>query len=270
MGRFFKTRLVTAMVILAGLLLIIQGFGSYLVERLSQFESASPIINEPLETQVVKRKTLRLDTMSYYMLQVGVFNDSAAGQPIVDALAALGYRVYTTDQAPYHLWLGCVSDSEGLADYPAEIADIGQDIYVAQGLVNAAALSFNDDALFVAQRIVPIVEKSDVLLKHGLKMFQTYHYADYSEPIWQEQFDRLGGEIDALTADIEQALLEEESEALAMPLVDLETTLEEFKQSLAVVAEKRNDRAVLLAQSYLLQLINQYHQLILAATDNGS
>lgn len=262
MGRYYGMKVMTLLIALIAMLGIIQGFGGYLVGQLSQFESVSPIIDAPLEPAIVKRKTLRLVPEKFYMLQMGTFNDLAKGQEIVDELAKLGYRVYTTAESPYRLWLGCFSDMDSMTEIPAEIKKYGQDIYVAKGLLNEVALSFDDDQLFVKERIVPVVEKSDILLKHSLKTFRSIYYQDYADAIWSEQVERLEEEIQALQIDIATALSVDDNEMIAKALVDYQTVLQDYEQSLQVVLDKKNDKAVLLAQSYLQQMIGQYHQFI--------
>lgn len=243
----------------------IQGLGSYLVEQISQFDETAPILEEPSEPKIIKRQTLRLETVEFYMLQVGSFAEVAVGQEIIDRLADAGYRVYTKEGPPYKLWLGCFSDKEAMNEIPQAVAQYGQDIFVVSGLLNEVALSFNEDQNFIKERLVPVIGESDIMLKHSLKMFQRTEYQQYTEAIWQEMIDQLSTEIANIELENENILADEHSQVLAKALVDFDDSLENYQQSLQMILEKKNDQIVLLAQSYLQQAIGCYHRLIIAA-----
>lgn len=267
MKRSAGLKIVGLLVALAAVLGMIQGMGGYLIAQLSQFETRAPEVDSPAETPVIHRQTLRLETMEYNTLQIGTFTDITAGQHIIDELATEGYRVFVTSEEPYHLWIGCFSSSDGMATIPEAIKVKGEDIYVTKALLNEKVLSFAEDQLFIKDAIVPLLEKSDVVLKHSLKMFQTAYYAAYDDALWQQQIERLREEIKDVHSFTEEVLLEADKQQLAKPLADYQVLLEEYSQSLTIVLDKKSDQAVLLAQSYLLELISQYHQLIDTAND---
>lgn len=260
------------LLVLLAVLGMIQGLGGYLVAELTQFETPAPAADSPAaETPtVIRRQTLRLETMAYHTLQIGTFTDLTAGQHIIDELAKEGYRVFVTPSEPHHLWVGCFASAEGMQHIPEAIQAKGEDIYVTKALLNETVLSFDEDELFFKEHLVPLLEKSDVVLKHSLKMFQTADHGVYDEDLWQQQIQRLQEEIEHVHNFTEEVLLEADAQSLAKPLADLQVLLEEYSQSLTIILEKKNDQAVLLAQSYLLELISQYHQLIEIANSCSS
>ena len=265
MKRLAGIRVIGMLAALAAVLALIQGLGGYLVSELTQFETTAPEVGSPAETQtpaVIHRQTLRLETMAYNTLQIGTFTDLAKGQHIIDELAEEGYRVFVTPSEPYHLWVGCFAAPEGMQNIPEVIQAKGEDIYVTKALLNETVLSFDEDQLFFKEHLVPLLEKSDIVLKHSLKMFQTADYQAYDDALWQQQIQRLQEEIEHVHSFTEEVLLEADAQPLAKPLADFQVLLEEYSQSLTIITEKKNDQAVLLAQSYLLELISQYHQLI--------
>lgn len=262
-------RIIGGIVGLVAIFALIQGMGGYLIAQLSQFETKAPDVDSPAETPVIHRQTLRLETVEYYTLQIGTFTDLTSGQHIIDELAQQGYRVFVTASEPYHLWIGCFGLANGMESIPEVIKEKGEDIYVAKALLNEKVLSFQEDQIFFKDYLVPLVEKSDVLLKHSLKMFQTAYYAAYDEELWQQQIQRLQEEIDGVHNFTEEILMVDDNQQIAKPLADYQVVLEEYSQSLAIISDKKNDQAVLLAQSYLLELISQYHQMIEQANACG-
>lgn len=253
---------VSLLLLLVVMLAVIQGMGNYFIKQLSQFELQPPKENFAQDKPLLRKQTLRLETVEYYALQIGTFTDLTAGQHIIDELAAAGYRVFVTDTEPKHLWIGCFSSSEGMMAVPKIVQEKGEDIYVVKDFVNTCALSFPDDQIFCKTYLVPLVEQSDVLLKHSLKMFRSAAYQDYSGDLWQQQISRLQQEIEAICQATEAVLLVDDNQSLAKPLADYQVRLQEYSQSLDVLLEKKNDQGVLLAQSYLLEIISGYHQLI--------
>ena len=269
MKRYAAARIILIMAVVLAAFAAIEGLGSYLVQQLSQFDETTPIIEAPAEQKVIKRQTLRLDTVQFYMLQVGSFSDAALGQNVINQLADCGYRVYTKEGPPYKLWIGCFSEKEGLAEIPEPIKQYGQDIFVVSGILNEVALTFGEDQTFIKDNLVPLIGESDVMLKHSLKMFQRANYDQYADEIWQQMIEKINGEIDEILQKKEDILLEDDYQLLAKALVDFGDSLTDYQQSLLMITEKKNDQMVLLTQSYLQQAIAGYHNLILAANQSG-
>lgn len=240
----------------------VQFFGNYLVRELNGYEEMAPISDQESQNMVVKRMVLRLEPVNYYTIQVGSFADSAVGQGVIDQLAATGYRVYTKPGPPYKLWLGCFGSKNEQLLIPEEVKQIGQDIFITENLLNTTALKFAEDDLLIAEQVAPLVANYDVLLKHSFKMFTSPLYTQYDDAMWAQMIGQIDGEIAMLILQGEEILAKGENQAVAQSVMDLNQISQEYRQSLQLILEKKNDKVLYLVQSYLLQLIDQYHGFI--------
>lgn len=106
-----------------------------------------------------------------------------------------------------------------------------------------------------------------MVLKHSLQMFQDYRYEACSEENWANMIGQIGEELTVIQETAGALLNDEASEPVASGILNLLAVTEEYGESLQLVQEKKSDKVVLLAQSCLLELIEQYHGFMTESSD---
>ncbi len=248
------------MAVLLSLLLMfafVQITGTYLVGQLSQYAGQVPELE--VKEQVRKQMVLQLEPLEYYTFQIGSYQNTADGQDCINALAQMGYRVCVSEGPPYELWLGCLGKEPDLDELPESIRSISSDIFIRRRILNETAMKFSADDGQIMDQVAALFSSYDVVLKHSLQMFQDYRYDACSEENWADMTAQITGELTVIQDSAAILLADENSEELAANLLDLLSATEEYSESLTLMQEKKNDRVVLLAQSCLLELIEQYH-----------
>lgn len=237
----------------------IQTVGGYLIGQLSHFQDTGGVLESQVEEKVVRQMVLQLEPMEYYTFQIGSFEDAAAGQARINALARQGYRVYVSAGPPFRLWLGCLGKELAVADLPEAVRESSSDVFVQKLVLNETALRFPAGDQVMMEQVSALLSSYDVVLKHSLKTFQDYRYTACSEENWAEMLGQLTDELETIQEMGRALLTNEDSEPMASGILDLLTITGEYEESLELIQEKKNDQVVLLAQSCLLELIAQYH-----------
>lgn len=241
------------------MLITVQSIGGYLVDQLSAYNEAAPVPELAEETKVIKYKVLRLEPTEYYSIQMGSYSDTVQGQETINKMAELGYRVYVSDGPPYKLWLGCSAEELTL---PQELTGYGQDVHIEKQMLNTVSLRFEEDNQLFAESISSLLSSYDVVLKHSLEMFEDGSYGQHSKEMWQQMTAQIDSELQLLINSIETLLEDPDSEQVAGDFIDLQNETAEYQQSLQLLLNKENDKAVFLAQSYLLEVIDKYHTIM--------
>ena len=109
------------------------------------------------------------------------------------------------------------------------------------------------------EQISSLLSSYDVVLKHSLQMFQDYRYEACSDENWQQMIQQLTEELTVIEEKGSAFLTMDSKESIASGILDLLTLTQEYQESLQLIQEKKTDKVVLLAQSCLLELIEQYH-----------
>ena len=107
------------------------------------------------------------------------------------------------------------------------------------------------------EQVSTLLSSYDVVLKHSLKMFQDYRYDACSEENWSEMIQQLMEELELIQQKGTALLSDAASDPMASSILDLMTVTAEYEESLQLISEKKSDKVVLLAQSCLLELIEQ-------------
>lgn len=237
----------------------IQSVGGYLIGQLSSFQDTGQVLEPEVEEQVVRQMVLQLEPVEYYTFQVGAYQDAAEGQAKINELAQMGYRVCVSDGPPFRLWLGCLGKEPQVAELPETIRDSSRDVFVQKLVLNETALRFSAEDRQVMEQVAALLSSYDVVLKHSMKMFQDYRYAACSDENWAEMLQQVEEELAVIQETGGALLTDEASEAMASGILDLLSLSNEYAESLQLIEEKKTDQVVLLAQSCLLELIEQYH-----------
>lgn len=237
----------------------IQSVGTYLIGQLSSFQDTGQVLEPETEEKIVRQMVLQLEPTEYYTFQIGAYQDTAEGQAKINELAQLGYRVCVSEGPPFRLWLGCLGKEPQVSQLPEAVRSSSSDIFVQKLILNETALRFSAENRQVMERVSALLSSYDVVLKHSLKMFQDYHYAACSEENWAEMLQQVEEELMLIQETGSALLTDEASEAMASGILDLLTVSREYQESLQLIQEKKTDKVVLLAQSCLLELIEQYH-----------
>ncbi len=248
------------MAVLLSLLLMfafVQSTGSYLIGQLSQHGSQMPELQ--VEEHIQKQMVLQLEPMEYYTFQIGSYQTAEEGQACIDQLAQMGYRVCVSSEPPYALWLGCLGREPDIKELPEAVRNISSDLFVRKGILNETSLKFAAEDGQIMEQVAALLSSYDVVLKHSLQMFQDYRYEACSEENWNDMVMQITEELTVIQNSATVLLSDEASESVAQGILDLLAVTEGYSSSLHLMQEKKNDQMVLLAQSCLLELIEQYH-----------
>lgn len=237
----------------------IQSVGGYLIGQLSHFQDTGQVLEQQVEEKVVKQMVLQLEPVEYYTFQIGSYTDASAGQAKINELAQLGYRVCVSQGPPFRLWLGCLGHEPQIEELPEAVRGSSSDIFVQKLLLNETALRFTADDGQVMEQVSALLSSYDIVLKHSLKMFQDYHYEACSDENWAEMIQQIIEELEVIQETGQAFLTEAANESVASGVLDLLTVTSEYEESLQLIQEKKTDKVVFLAQSCLLELIEQYH-----------
>lgn len=244
------------------LLCCIQTLGNYLVQEMRLLQE-TPKVEIQREEEVTTYKVLRLEPCEYYTVHLGTYEELLACQEKINCLLDLGYRPFVAKQLPYKIRLGCFASENEISQLPQEILRNGQDVYLEKCLHNQHSLKFKAGNAFAEEYLAPLVASYDILLRHSLKMFQNWHIDTYSEELWQQMIAQLQTEgenlITHLTASLEQ---KDCSPLIYGELEDLREATENYLQSLEKLLLFLEDLKVWTAQSYLLELFEQYEQIL--------
>ncbi len=252
-------RFVLILILAAIIFFLVQGLGRYLIGEISSYNE--PLDEDQVTVEVVEKTILRLEPMEYYTCHVGAISDLALAQGEIDLFAQNGYRVYAVGEEPYHLYLGCWSQEADLNALPKEFQEIGADVYIAKNTLNTVSLKFKDNDQIFSEHIAPLVASIDVLLKQSLKMFEEPAYEQYTEESWQMMLDALDESLEQIDTEIAVILMDED-ENIAQEMLKIDEALKDYKNGLDIIEQAQNDKALYLAQSYLLALIDCYHEAI--------
>ena len=260
-------KLATAMLSVLFLFAFVQAVGGYLIGQLSSFQNTGPVLEPQVEEKVVRQMVLQLEPMTYYTFQLGAYEEAVEGQSRINELAQMGYRVCVSQGPPFQLWLGCLGKEPSVADLPETVRDGSRDIFVKKLILNEAAFRFSAEDGQLMEQVSTLLSSYDVVLKHSLKMFQDYRYDACSEENWSEMIQQLMEELELIQQKGTDLLSDAASDPMASSILDLMTVTAEYEESLQLISEKKSDKVVLLAQSCLLELIEQYHSFIRDESD---
>ena len=260
-------KLATAMLSVLFLFAFVQAVGGYLIGQLSSFQNTGPVLEPQVEEKVVRQMVLQLEPMTYYTFQLGAYEEAVEGQSRINELAQMGYRVCVSQGPPFQLWLGCLGKEPSVADLPETVRDGNRDIFVKKLILNEAAFRFSAEDGLLMEQVSTLLSSYDVVLKHSLKMFQDYRYDTCSEENWSEMIQQLMEELELIQQKGTALLSDAASDPMASSILDLMTVTAEYEESLQKKKEKKSDKVVLLAQSCLLELIEQYHSFIRDESD---
>lgn len=233
----------------------IQILGGYLVEQLQQ--EREPISS--IEEKVIQQKVLQLEPVEYYTVQVGTYQTATEGQKKINELANAGYRVCVSQESPYQLWLGCFGKEPQLTQLPAIIKD-SRDVFVKKKILNETAFCFPETEQESMESLATLFSSLHVTLCHSLQMFQDYRYDACEAQTWGNMITQIVDELTLIQQRVDIILEESEWNSVESALRQLSDKIRSYQEHLDLVVEKESDQAVLLAQSCLLELIEQYHQ----------
>jgi len=245
--------------LVAGTVSFVQVAGGYLATHLSALDN-NYLSN--VEEKVVKQMVLQLEPEEYYTIQIGLSDDLIHVQNKINTLAQAGYRVFVSSEPPYQLLIGCVSIPPSLDKLPEEIVTISEDLFVKKMILNDVQFQFPELMSEDLQEVPVLLASVDILLKHSLQMFQDYHYEACSEENWNGMINQVQAEIEQIQSSADRILLYSEDEVLARDLLNFTAVVESYNASLSLIKNQKDTRAVLLAQSCLLELIAHYHAFI--------
>lgn len=264
MGRIFRFVILTVVVLVISLLFG-QLLGGFYIYNLL-IEDNHTEINKPQGNvqgpPVIKRKVLRLEPISYYTLQVGIYQDIKSAQDSIDKLVEMGFRPFVSSEEPYKVMLGCFSDKSTGKEMELYLQKSGFDAFLKQGLVNERALKFPGNNTYMQNHFAPLLGVYDIIFKHSLKMFQSPKISAYNEELWSNMIKKLQEELNSCGENINKLLKLEESANYEKKLKILQEKTRSYQNSLDMVLNAKTDKAVLYSQSYLLELIDGYHTLI--------
>ena len=244
----------------------VQIAGSYLITQLSQ--NAGILYEVPAAEQTSRQMVLQLEPVEYYTIQLGVCENVKEAQEKIDRMAQHGYRVIVSDGPPYSIWLGCFGSRPDVSSLPGEIKNGSPDLFVQKKILNEQTLKFSADDSFVMERLAALISSYDVVLKHSLQMFQDYRYELCSDENWNAMTEQIIEELHVISTSAEMLLDQEIKKSAADQIKQMEILTEAYERSLYQIREKKNDRAVWIAQSCLHELIAGYHAFMLDESSN--
>lgn len=240
----------------------VQTVGIHLVSRLSNLEASENTAELEIEEKVVKQMILQLEPREYYTIQVGSYSDVESCQERIDQCSKMGYRVFVSEDPPYQVYLGCVGRVLSLDELPEDIRSLDTDIFVQKRILDQTMFRFPATQSDHLQEIAVLITSFHVVLNHSLNLFQDYRYETCSEENWDAMITQVQSELVQIQLSANTFLLEKQAEPLADHLLRLLSAAEAYRESLDLIAEKKNTQVVLLAQSCLLELISCYHNFI--------
>lgn len=238
----------------------VQFTGGYLIEQLSKNSDTVPDL--AVEEKVEKQMVLQLEPVMYYTVQLGSFETAEEGQACIDRMAEAGYRVAVSDGPPYQISLGCMGKKPSLQDFPEEIRAFSRDVFVQTGILNETALEFSADDRLQMEQTAALLSNYDVVLRHSLQMFQDFRYEACSEEIWDAMTAQITEELQVIEQSAEGLLEDTAANQAAEKIEGLKEATVQYRISLQQMKEQKTDRAVLMAQSCLLDVIEKYHGFI--------
>ncbi len=257
MEKVWRLALVCAVAV--GIFGLIQVLGGYLIAEIALIDGQ----DDEVTVEVVEKTILRLEAEDYYTYQLGVYSEPEAAQGVIDRLASVGYRVWASEDDGYRLYVGCWGEKPADGELLGVFREVTSEGCVSKRTLNMVSLKYRDSADIYVERIAPLVAAVDVVLKYSLRMFDGVGYAQYAAENWQEMIGVLNQEMGEIETEIAaimatSALAESERGAMA----DLGEKISDYRESLGYIMSGANDEAVYLAQSYLLGLIDSYHESI--------
>lgn len=243
-----------------------QFLGSYYIYNiLSEDNPVSETLSNP--APVEKLKVLRLDSVKFYTLQIGIYSEVKAAQANIDRLVEIGLRPFVSSGPPYKIWVGCFSEKNNGIVLKENLEKKGFEIFIGEGLINDRALKFPSDNNFMAEKFAPLLGEYNLVLNHSLKMFVSPHYSVYKEQVWSEMINKIQEEVNRAISKTDQILQMDESKNYYQELSMLKEKAIIYGQVLDKIRETKRDEAVLLCQGYLLELIDCYHETIEKVTN---
>jgi len=253
-------RILSMMLSFIFLLCCIQTLGNYLVQEMRMLHNA-PEVEIQHREEVTTYKVLRLEPREYYTVHLGTYDELMACQEKIDQLAGLGYRPFVAKEFPYKIRIGCFALEEQLDKLPQELLLVGQDVYLEKCLHNQHSLKFREDDAFAREHLSSLVAGYDILLQHSLNMFQSWQADIYTEELWRQMITQLQEEGNNLLEQVQLAA-QNCPASIYSRLFDLHEVTENYLESLVKIAEFPENSTVWSAQSYLLELFEQYEQIL--------
>ncbi|MBO4948846.1 MAG: hypothetical protein J6C83_05850, partial [Peptococcaceae bacterium] len=142
-----------------------------------------------------------------------------------------------------------------------EIKNLGSNVFVQKQILNQVNFQFsaNEDA---QRNTAALVASLDVLIGHSLQMFQDYQYEACSEANWNEMIGQIREELRIIAESADNLASNTTDVHQIAGLKNVLSALKCFDDSLLFITEKKSTQAILIAQSYLLELIADYHSFI--------
>ena len=259
-------------VVVLVLLLVVwlNGIGEYFVAQIQNFQENGQAAEPQAEEKVIHEMVLQLEPIEYYTFQLGSYSNVKDGQAKIDAMAQLGYRLFASDGPPYQLCLGCFGTALNIEVLPEVIRNENPDLFVQKKLLNETTLRFPSEDRQKMEPLASLLSSYDIVLKHSLKMFQDIRYEACDTTIWEEMIAQITEELSVIQQHKTTLLEEPLDEPLISACLNLFDVTEEYAESLQRIQEQKKDQAVLLAQSCLLEVIQQYHALMRSGEDVSS
>ena len=259
MQRLKKWTMIVFAVILATA--FVQSAGGYIAAQLNSLGLEEHQAELYIEEKVLKHHVLQLKPREYYTVQAGVYDNIVDAQKAIDIFADAGYRTVVFDGPPYQLWLGCLGTAPALENLSDEIKNLGSNVFVQKQILNQVNFQFsaNEDA---QRNTAALVASLDVLIGHSLQMFQDYQYEACSEANWNEMIGQIREELRIIAESADNLASNTTYVHQIAGLKNVLSALKCFDDSLLFITEKKSTQAILIAQSYLLELIADYHSFI--------
>ena len=257
------------LLVMALTMVFVKTAGSYVAQELNRVEPIEHQSELYVQEKVIKQHVLQLTPREYYTVQIGSYTDVSGGQEVVDALALLGYRVFVSDGPPYQLMIGCMGAAPSIDTLPKEIIAIGSDVFVQKQILNRQNFQFPADDTVMWQNTANMVASLDVVLRHSLQMFQDYRYEACSADNWNNMIRQVQEELALIVSSGDNVLGQLEDKQIAGMVLNLLGAVNDYSGSLSLIVENQSSKAILLAQSCLLELIDCYHDFILQNSVNN-
>ncbi|MFZ7102303.1 MAG: SPOR domain-containing protein [Peptococcaceae bacterium] len=214
-----------------------------------------------------KRKVLRLEPVPFFTLQAGIYSEIKPAQDSTDKLVEMGFRPFISPEKPYKIWVGCFNDNSSGRELELFLQKSGFDAFISEGLVNDRALKFPSSDRYMQDSFSPLLGVFDITINHSLKMFKSPKISVYNAELWVNMIKKVQSELNNSIKAIDDILKLEESEKYEKNLKLLQEKAKAYQNSLDIILQAKTDKAVLYSQSYLLEVIAEYHNLITGANE---
>ncbi len=203
-----------------------------------------------------EQKTLLLNPIPVYYLQVGVYSDLQGAQEAAVPFQEMGYMPYITQSAPYKIWIGIYQRRGDTEFVKQQLRDKGFGSFTAATVINGSNLRYNKGMEAFMMEIAPVLEVYTVWLKENLALFQADHVDRLNWDIVEKQYPV----IEKVYSDIRGLNNEASSnnDAINEKFRSLNDTVGGYQTGLEVLKKQRNQESYSALQYRLLEFIDNY------------